>query len=128
MNHLSSERIAQLRELLAQRYDDLCATAAQERTMDRGTRLRDDIGEVGDAADESVSVVLFGIENARAHLHVAEIRHIHASLARIQEGTYGICMSCSDAISLDRLFVQRACMRCTRCQTIYEKQFNLPRS
>ena len=44
-----------------------------------------------------------------------EIRMIHAALARISEGDYGLCVTCGDEISPERLDVLPATPFCRNC-------------
>jgi RNA polymerase-binding transcription factor DksA len=59
------------------------------------------------AADE----VLEGLEDAA----LAEIGEIRAACARIEEGTYGICESCSGDIPAKRLAVLPQVRLCVTC-------------
>jgi RNA polymerase-binding transcription factor DksA len=45
----------------------------------------------------------------------AEIAMIHAALARIEAGTYGVCVTCGDTISEERLDVIPATPYCRNC-------------
>ncbi|MGR3461158.1 MAG: TraR/DksA family transcriptional regulator [Roseovarius sp.] len=45
----------------------------------------------------------------------AEIRRIRAALGRIREGRYGICTSCGEQISAERLEVLPETPLCRRC-------------
>ena len=46
-----------------------------------------------------------------------ELRHIEAALARIGDGSYGICIDCGGEIGRARLKAEPAAMRCLLCQT-----------
>ena len=44
-----------------------------------------------------------------------EIRMIHAALARVSNGSYGVCMTCGEDISAERLDVLPATPFCRNC-------------
>ncbi len=46
---------------------------------------------------------------------IAEIRMIRAALDRIENGTYGICVTCGDEISEERLDALPHTPRCRNC-------------
>lgn len=45
----------------------------------------------------------------------AEAAQIRAALARIENGTYGTCANCGDAIPAERLAAQPVATRCVKC-------------
>ena len=55
--------------------------------------------------------VLEGIDEAA----LVEIREIDAALARIDEGRYGICRSCGEPISAQRLRAMPQAVTCVDC-------------
>lgn len=46
---------------------------------------------------------------------LAEIEQIRAALSRIEEGSYGVCVTCGNEISADRLDVLPATPFCRTC-------------
>ncbi len=46
---------------------------------------------------------------------LAEIRMIEAALKRIEDGTFGICVNCGEAISAERLDAVPHAPRCRNC-------------
>lgn len=46
-----------------------------------------------------------------------QLEHIKAALARIDDGTYGICLDCGEPISPERLEVLPYATTCIRCQS-----------
>jgi RNA polymerase-binding transcription factor DksA len=49
---------------------------------------------------------------------VREAKQLSAALARIEEGTFGRCVQCSDDIDFKRLLAHPAATRCARCQSV----------
>jgi len=50
------------------------------------------------------------------------ITDIDRALDRIDEGTYGICLGCSKAISIERLEAIPSAARCAQCQSAVERE------
>ena len=50
----------------------------------------------------------------------AELRLVKAALARIEEGTYGFCLRCDQAITWNRLQVMPQAAFCVNCQEAAE--------
>ena len=46
---------------------------------------------------------------------LAEIRQIDAALARIDDGTFGVCVACGEDISPERLEIVPHAARCRKC-------------
>ena len=49
-----------------------------------------------------------------------ELAQVDAALLRLDEGRYGDCRDCGEPISLQRLQVQPAALRCAACQSAFE--------
>ncbi|RZI40685.1 TraR/DksA family transcriptional regulator [Herbaspirillum sp. HC18] len=58
---------------------------------------------------------------------LVRLREIDAALARIKDGTYGMCIDCGEHIPAARLDALPAARSCVRCQEAYEKQRGLGR-
>lgn len=50
-----------------------------------------------------------------------EMREISASLAKFDDGIYGICEMCEDEIGIERLQAKPHARFCINCREIYEK-------
>ncbi|MGE5337015.1 MAG: TraR/DksA family transcriptional regulator [Gemmatimonadota bacterium] len=59
-----------------------------------------------------------------AHLsrNADELDRIDAALARIADGTYGICVDCDEPIAVQRLRAYPAALRCAACQERFERR------
>jgi RNA polymerase-binding protein DksA len=80
-------------------------------------------GEVGDPGDASVATEQSDLRNAQINRDVGEIRGVQAALARIEDGSYGMCSRCGIDIDVARLEANPIAERCIRCQSAYEKQY-----
>jgi len=69
------------------------------------------------AAEESRAAV---DELALSHAAV-ELSQVSAALRRMEEGSYGLCQDCGEAIDERRLMALPATPYCTACQTIHER-------
>jgi RNA polymerase-binding transcription factor DksA len=77
-------------------------------------------GRVLDAAEQSVADLLSDARIIEMEKEVAEQADVAAALARIADGTYGVCIDCGDTIDPGRLDAWPTAKRCIRCQTHYE--------
>lgn len=79
----------------------------------------DGIPDSGDVAAYSYSKeVLMGLgENERTKLRLVE-----EALAKIDEGTYGVCERCDEAIPVKRLELLPFTRYCVQCQTELERE------
>lgn len=77
-----------------------------------------------------------GLADAAAEMDVAmliresqELQEVEAALARIVDGSYGVCADCGEAIGLARLKANPAARRCLPCQEKFERaQDRMPRT
>lgn len=53
------------------------------------------------------------------------LRQVEAALSRLNQGEYGLCQDCGEAIHKDRLLANPSAVRCTHCQTSFEKHHDL---
>lgn len=78
-------------------------------------------GPVADTADEAVADVLSDMDNAETSRDLNEARELEAALARIDDGSYGLCADCGLEIALERLRAVPGASRCVKCQQVHEK-------
>lgn len=104
------------RYLESHREEALCSLARLESE----TRNLD-AGQPQDVADLCVTTLskesLFQRTSERRRF----LRMIEAALARIQQGTYGVCACCGDEISSRRLEAVPWSQYCLRCQMASER-------
>jgi DnaK suppressor protein len=93
------------REALSEELDRDAARLRAERAAE----VADVIPDPGEMADESRDV--------------EELREIDAALARLDDGSYGICVDCGGAIGNERLQAEPAAARCVECQSRHEKTY-----
>jgi RNA polymerase-binding transcription factor DksA len=93
--HLTADQVERLRRLLVADYTDRKARAVE---------LQDPIDLEADLADVLLA------RNSEA------MEEIEAALKRIDDGTYGTCVSCGAPIPFERLEILPAADRCVACQ------------
>jgi RNA polymerase-binding transcription factor DksA len=99
-------------------------TAQEALLRKRRAELADDLVEIEDKLDDPMpkdwedraserqgDEVLESLGKA----DLEELRRIDAALARIADGSYGICAKCGDAISEDRLNAVPTAALCRNC-------------
>ena len=120
MEHLTNSRVEKLKQLMQQRRRQLDGQIKEvlARTDERFCGTLADVPDVG---DRSVAHLLIDLDHASVHRKVEEIRNIEASLARLEQDTYGTCLDCGVEIDFDRLQVFPTASRCRICQAVYEK-------
>ncbi|NML48268.1 TraR/DksA family transcriptional regulator [Ramlibacter sp. G-1-2-2] len=69
------------------------------------------------AAEESRAAV---DDLALSHAAI-ELSQVSSALRRMEEGSYGLCQDCGEAIDERRLMALPATPYCTACQTIHER-------
>ena len=106
-----------LRERAAQLRGEIQHTL--ERSTDE-THVR--IAEQArDTEDDSFSNLIVDLNLAEIDRDADELRRIDTALARLSEGSYGLCEDCGQRIPEARLEAEPTALRCIRCQELYEK-------
>lgn len=111
-----SQRFA---EQLARRHAELRATlqAATDAAVGSGDRA----GEVLDFKDVAAGDSQAAVDEAALAHAAQELRQVAAAMRRLDEGSYGFCQECGEAIDERRLHALPATPFCTACQTRHER-------
>jgi RNA polymerase-binding protein DksA len=80
------------------------------------SKLTDDDATADAAAQMDVAMV---IREGR------ELQEIESALARVEDGSYGLCAECGDKIAPARLKAYPMATRCLPCQEKHERSHNL---
>jgi len=80
--------------------------------------IGDEADQAGDERNREVSLLLTGRIKA-------SLMAIEEALAKMEEGTYGICEECEDEIPPGRLKVMPLAKLCLMCQSRWEMQMGL---
>jgi RNA polymerase-binding protein DksA len=79
--------------------------------------------EPGDSGDESMASSLADLNVARLDRQIEDLRDIEAAFGRINQGEYGTCIDCGEAIDFGRLQAYPTAKRCIGCQEKRERQY-----
>ena len=76
--------------------------------------------DVSDLKDVAASEMQTWLADSQARHASGELDEIRAALARIRDGSYGLCVDCGDPIDVRRLAAMPAAARCAACQEARE--------
>lgn len=79
-------------------------------------------GQVQDPGDQALTATMESLRMSLQDAEVEEYRGIVKALARIKEGSYGVCADCGNPISEKRLQSFPGTMRCLACQENFEEK------
>ncbi len=108
-HRLVVERDALLAQIDAQRGGPISRADAASEGLDKS---EDDNAQIQTGRD-----IAFAINEHET----AELLAIDASLLRIKEGIYGLCVDCGSHIPVARIDAAPHTLRCVACQTRFEK-------
>jgi DnaK suppressor protein len=78
--------------------------------------------ETPDEVDLANSLELLEIKTSLDELSKQKIERINRALARIDNGTYGVCLKCGEAILPERLIALPYAELCVNCQARVERR------
>ena len=114
---MKQKDIDYFKELLTQRLDDLLAQA--DNTVSGMTTPKENFPDPTDRASlEADRNFMLRIRDREHKL----IKKIKKALDRIENGTFGICETCGEEISLKRLKARPVTTQCIECKTKEEAQ------
>ena len=115
-------QLSKLSTKLSQRYQVLLEEVRGELEHSENQQFVELLGRApGDIGDESVADALADLELKIIDRHIQEIRDIEAARARIQDGSFGICIACGGEIDYQRLLAYPTAKRCLNCQQQRER-------
>lgn len=111
--------IAMAKDLLVAQREDLLTMMSQRHSDDAPTE-----SGVTDGLGETEHLIAAEQRDTDARLDAinrAALVDVDAALARIEAGTYGLCVECGQEIFAARLEVLPATPYCVSCQQIHER-------
>ncbi len=93
--------------------------ATLARLLKRAGKIEGDLRQTHDrdwqerASELENDEVLEGLDE----MTIAEVRRVRGALARIANGTYGVCATCGRAIGRERLAAMPSAPTCVTCST-----------
>lgn len=79
-------------------------------------------GQISDPTDAAISSIMENLKNSLQDTELGEYNRILSALKMIEDGTYGICADCGQAISPKRLQSFPNAIRCVGCQEEFEEK------
>jgi DnaK suppressor protein len=105
------ERYRLLKEMLRERR-----TEVQEKLRSLRESLPVEAGIVRDAEEQSVDDFVTEVDMALMQMKSQTLSKIDQAIARLDDGTYGLCQECDQEISAPRLQALPFAALCRRCQ------------
>lgn len=119
MSHLSATEIDILRAALqAQRLRLLREIAEHQHGKQRVDALIEEFRETGQ--DWDLAPIFRDVEHAESERDRGELATVQSALARIEDGSIGLCVDCGAEIPFARLEARPDAARCIKCQTVLE--------
>lgn len=81
-----------------------------------------DVAFPHDSGDQSIASLSKESLFQQGSQRLGQLRKIEAALARIDEGTFGVCVKCSHDIATRRLHALPWTEHCLRCQELLEQE------
>jgi DnaK suppressor protein len=106
---------------LRQRYEVLWEGIRAEVQKYRGGDV-DLVRQSADPDDQTQADVLRSQNILGINRDVSELQRVQSALARIKNGSYGICDSCGEAIEPARLKAMPEARHCFECRSAAEKR------
>ncbi len=114
---MSKKKLNEFSEILKKRMDDLINEARAQ--MEDLTEVKENMADMTDQASAEVDRdFLLRIKDRERKL----ILKIKEAVARIDDGTFGICEVCGEPIGEERLRARPVTTQCIECKTDMEEQ------
>lgn len=114
--YLSEEQVVHLRAILREQGQSIL-----EASRDTVSQLTEVKGVDGDPVDQAANESDRGFELRMADRSRNMLKKIRKSLERIDEGEYGTCETCGEAIGYKRLLARPVATQCIDCKTSAEQ-------
>ena len=117
--YMSSEQQAHFQQVLVAWYNVLSTQTSDFKEVLQGNE--NVIDELDRASQEESQRMTLRSSDRRRKLQ----KKVSEAIARLQQGEYGFCKTCGEAIGLSRLTVRPTAEQCINCKTvseIYEKR------
>ena len=120
--NLSQEFIANIKKELEDRKDQILKDLEDIKGKE-GSNHKVKFPEYGDKSDENAQEIgEYSTNLATNKVLESTLRDIEASLARIEEGTYGVCKYCQKEIGEKRIQARPVASACVECKTKLQNQ------
>lgn len=118
---MTNDELERYKKLLLNEKEEIIHSLSEDDVAARDI-LENDTNIVGDSADEASINVSQNILNLTNSKNKQTLMAIEAALRRIEEKTYGVCVSCGVEINKERLDTLPWATMCIRCKNANERQ------
>jgi RNA polymerase-binding protein DksA len=126
MTELSDSQRDELERRLTSRRQTLRAEVQRELANSDDPRIAGFMNELAATEDWVLADILADLDIATVTRDISELTDVEAALARIEDGSYGTCVDCGEAIGWPRLNAQPTAQRCITCQEKLEVKTGRP--
>jgi DnaK suppressor protein len=116
-NPLKKKDFKRFKTMLEEKRDEILKSA--KKTLDEDMTL--DVDDLPDEMDLASSEYLQSFQFRLRGREKTFLKKIDYALAKIEEGTFGMCESCDEAISIKRLEARPETTLCIRCKEDQER-------
>lgn len=118
---MTKEKIKHYKKLLLEEKENIMQEIIESDESARDL-LENDMHNVNDSVDEASSTITQTLLNTMNKNHQQRILSVEAALRRIDEGVFGVCISCGKDIAADRLDAVPWATKCIKCKMQDEKK------
>jgi DnaK suppressor protein len=122
MEKLNNQERSQLKKILTERDKALREDIRREISLQ--SEYADVASEVPDTGDLAFANLSIDLGNAAVTRDLHELRAIGHALKRLDNGSYGECISCGYEIPFKRLMAIPTAERCAPCQKNFERTYH----
>jgi DnaK suppressor protein len=122
MGNLSPAQTEDLKNQLTRRKAELVGEIELRLADAKTERVAPDAVSTTDGGDKALLESASGLDLAIVRRDVDELRGVERALARFEDGSFGACADCGNAIAPERLLAYPAAIRCASCQTETERR------
>jgi len=116
---MKKERLASFKKRLLEKHDQLADGAGRAAVYGKGDQEDDSIKDLGDQANNAYTrEFFFELGNGDRRL----LRDVVAALEKIDDGSFGNCERCCEAIGDKRLEALPFARHCIDCQRVIEQE------
>lgn len=122
MRHYSEHDLQSVRSTLQHSLDSLLERIRAGLSESEQLQFTAILGRsTGDSSDEALATTLGDLSAARLDLEMRQWRELKAAEQRLDDADYGACPDCGNIIPVARLLANPAALRCTDCQSVFER-------
>jgi len=122
MGDLSPSQAEKLKDQLTRRRAELVGEIESRLADAKTERVAPDAVSSTDGGDKALLEAASGLDLAIVRRDTDELRAVERALTRMDDGAFGECIDCGNAIAPERLQAHPAAVRCASCQTEIERR------